>query len=96
MRRSLLGSILFCFLGSCSLLGAGPDVIISEFLAINTRGLTDEDGDDSDWIELSNISGAPVDLAGWHLTDEVRTQLLAPIQPLQADLKALRRARAGG
>jgi len=47
------------------------DVIISEVLASNTSGITDEDGDDSDWIELSNTSGAAVDLGGWHLTDDV-------------------------
>jgi hypothetical protein len=51
-------------------LAGGTDIIISEFLATNTRGLTDEDGDDSDWIELSNISPAAVNLAGWHLTDD--------------------------
>ncbi len=50
------------------------DVIISEVLASNTSGITDEDGDDSDWIELSNTSGAAVDLGGWHLTDDA-TQL---------------------
>ena len=48
----------------------GADIIISEFLASNTKGLTDEDGDHSDWIELSNISGSAIDLAGWHLTDD--------------------------
>ena len=46
------------------------DVIISEVLASNTYGITDEDGEDSDWIELSNVSGASVDLGGWFLTDD--------------------------
>ncbi|MGI9241034.1 MAG: lamin tail domain-containing protein [Verrucomicrobiales bacterium] len=45
------------------------DVIISEILASNVSGITDEDGDDSDWIELANVSGTAVDLGGWHLTD---------------------------
>lgn len=31
--------------------------------------LTDEDGDDSALLELSNISGSAIDLAGWHLSD---------------------------
>lgn len=47
----------------------GP-VRINEFLAVNQGGLQDEDGDTSDWIEIQNTSGAPVDLAGWHLTDD--------------------------
>ncbi len=50
------------------LVGAG-DVIISEFLAVNVDGARDEDGDQEDWIELSNTTAAPVDLSGWYLTD---------------------------
>lgn len=46
------------------------DVVISEFLASNVSGLTDEDGENSDWIELSNLSGESVDLFGWSLTDD--------------------------
>lgn len=48
---------------------AAPTAIISEFLAENTAGLRDEDGDRSDWIELFNPSDRPLDLGGWRLTD---------------------------
>jgi hypothetical protein len=48
------------------------DVIISELMAVNTRTLADENGDFSDWIELRNVSAAPVNLEGWHLTDTHR------------------------
>lgn len=44
--------------------------IISEFLASNNRGLLDEDGENSDWIELHNPSAIPASLAGYFLTDE--------------------------
>jgi hypothetical protein len=47
--------------------------IISEFLAVNDTSLVDEDGDDSDWIELRNPTPDPVDLDGWHLTDDAAT-----------------------
>ena len=47
----------------------GADVMISEFLASNVSGITDEDGDHSDWIELKNVGAAPEDLTGWSLTD---------------------------
>ncbi len=50
------------------LLDAGP--LVSEFLAINNGVLQDEDGQYSDWIEIHNPTPAPVDLAGWHLTDD--------------------------
>ena len=45
-------------------------VIISEFLASNQSGLTDEDGDLSDWIELYNVGNEPASLSGWYLTDD--------------------------
>jgi hypothetical protein len=45
-------------------------LVINEFLAVNTAGLQDEDGDRSDWIELKNITAAPINLAGYHLTDD--------------------------
>ena len=65
------------------LLAAPPDVVISEFMASNTTTLFDEDGDASDWIELWNRSGDPVDLVGWHLVDSgvswtFPTTVLAP------------------
>ena len=49
---------------------AGQGVIINEFVAVNEAGLTDSDGDRSDWVELYNQSAAPVSLLGWSLTDD--------------------------
>lgn len=43
---------------------------ISEFLALNEKGLLDEDKDSSDWIELYNSGASPVSLAGCTLTDD--------------------------
>src|SRR6185295_11821463 len=45
-------------------------VYISEFMMDNQRGLRDEDGDRSGWIELCNGSSATINLAGWYLTDD--------------------------
>src|SRR5687767_6576121 len=44
-------------------------VIISEFMAQNTRSLSDQDGDRSDWIEIYNGNTNAIDLFGWYLTD---------------------------
>ncbi|HSA01392.1 MAG TPA: CotH kinase family protein, partial [Candidatus Paceibacterota bacterium] len=44
-----------------------PDVVLSEFMADNDKGIHDEDGDDSDWIEIYNPGYGPVDLSGWKL-----------------------------
>lgn len=43
---------------------------ISEFVALNTRSLVDEDGDSSDWIEIENTEGTAVSMEGWYLTDD--------------------------
>jgi hypothetical protein len=44
--------------------------VISEFMADNPgSGLTDEDGDSPDWLEIKNEGDAAIDLAGWSLTD---------------------------
>ena len=44
---------------------------INEILASNVAGLTDEDGDHSDWIEIYNRSNQTVNLSGWALTDDL-------------------------
>ena len=52
------------------------NVVISEFMAINSSGLggtTDSFGNKSDWIEIHNNGVAPVSLAGWQLTDGSNT-----------------------
>jgi hypothetical protein len=49
---------------------ARASVVISEFMASNTKGLVDEDGEFSDWIELHNTGTSAVNLDNWFLTDE--------------------------
>jgi hypothetical protein len=48
---------------------AAEPVFISEFLASNSGGLRDEDGDAPDWIEIFNSSATNVNMNGWCLTD---------------------------
>jgi hypothetical protein len=61
------------WLAALFLLSAAPlysqDAIISEFMASNVTELADEDGQFSDWIEVENPGGVPVNLEGWSLTD---------------------------
>ncbi len=45
-------------------------IIVNEFMASNASTIADADGDFSDWIELWNPTGAPVEITGWHLTDD--------------------------
>ncbi|MEN8871815.1 MAG: lamin tail domain-containing protein [Akkermansiaceae bacterium] len=46
------------------------EIVISEFMASNKTTITDEDGDFSDWIELSNTGTGLVNIEGWFLTDD--------------------------
>jgi hypothetical protein len=49
---------------------AQENVVISEFMAVNNSIRADADGDFEDWIEVQNAGSTPVNLAGWHLTDD--------------------------
>ena len=44
--------------------------IISEFLASNSQGLLDGDGNASDWMEIRNVGDMPINLAGYYLSDD--------------------------
>ena len=43
---------------------------INEIVADNHGGALDEAGDADDWVELYNASAAPIDIGGYHLTDD--------------------------
>lgn len=70
MKNKLVVAFSVLFITVYSLIANQSPVIISEFMASNSRILTDEDGDYSDWIELFNQSETNVNLAGWYLTDD--------------------------
>jgi hypothetical protein len=58
--------------------------IISEFMASNRDTLRDGYGNSSDWIEIHNAGNAGLNLAGYHLTDDVndRTKWRFPAHEL--------------
>ncbi len=68
-RLGLLAALLIGQLAPLIAAERFNSVYLSEFLAINRQGLQDEDGETSGWIELHNGGSAPVNLAGWCLTD---------------------------
>ena len=59
----------------------GAQVRINEVVASNLDGITDEDGDTPDWIELRNQGATAVDLSGYGLSDD-------PGEPLKWTLPA--------
>ena len=44
--------------------------VISELMASNSSTLADEDGEFSDWLEITNTGAAAMDLDGYYLTDD--------------------------
>jgi hypothetical protein len=49
---------------------APASFVINEFMAVNDNSIHDEDGDNSDWIEIFNPSATVGSLNGWFLTDD--------------------------
>lgn len=64
MKSLPIPALLFL---ACAFASGAP--VINEFMAANTQTLADEDGAYSDWIEIYNPDAAPVNLAGYSLTD---------------------------
>jgi hypothetical protein len=54
---------------TATVFGASP-VRINEFMASNGQGLTDEEGEYSDWIEIYNPGPDAANLDEWFLTDD--------------------------
>ena len=76
------------FLLAIALLAAPPAsarLYITEFLAENSDGLRDSDGDSSDWIELFNAGPVAVNLGGYFLTDDESALTKWPIPSVQLD-----------
>ncbi len=78
MKTCLLSTLLRSFIallilsiaaGSLPSARAAETLLISEFMASNTKSLADEDGDFPDWIEIYNAGTTTVDLLNWCLTD---------------------------
>ncbi len=61
--------LLFLFL-SFNINAESKKILITEFMAINSNGIVDEDTEHSDWIELYNNTESAVNLQGWYLTDD--------------------------
>jgi len=71
-RRGIAAASIVCGALAATLgsLDAQDDLLITELLAQNTDSLADEDREFSDWFEIHNPGSSPVDLAGYHLTDD--------------------------
>lgn len=62
--------IILAALVACSV-GVYGQPVINELLAVNGKGIRNEQGQTSDWIEIYNPSSTYIDLAGFFLTDDL-------------------------
>jgi len=69
-ERRVVGSLCIIVCLTVTLAVQAADPIINEFLASNSGGLLDADGELSDWIEIYNPGLRSVTLSGWSLTDD--------------------------
>lgn len=53
-----------------------PKPLINEFQSINTHGLQDDDGDFSDWMELSNRGSTGISLSRHYLTNNMGVPMM--------------------
>jgi len=61
--------VVLLLLGPAALLHSEEILQISEFMAVNDTGYSDEDHDETDWIEIHNAGSTVANLDGWYLTD---------------------------
>jgi len=52
------------------MLAFSQSIVINEFLSANSHNIVDEDGDNSDWIEIYNSASHEIDLLGYGLSDD--------------------------
>ena len=71
---------------------AGPPVVINEFLADPATSLAGDanndgtrDSSDDEFIEIVNISGAPLDVSGWSIADGAAQRHTFPANTVLAD-----------
>lgn len=66
MKKTLL-LLSFCI---CTLIAQTQNLVINELMSSNDNFLFDEDGDDSDWIEIYNNSPNTLNLNNYYLSDK--------------------------
>ncbi len=76
MKRVLIPfyCTLLCIIASVSTSNA--QLYINEFLASNETNITDESGDNEDWIEIYNAGSSAIDLAGYYISDDITDPLI--------------------
>lgn len=70
LKKSLLLSLILTLFSSISTYSQA--LFINEIMSSNNKFYFDEDGDDSDWIEIYNNTSSPINLMGYCLSDKAK------------------------
>jgi hypothetical protein len=70
LKNSLLLSLILLLLSTVSTYS--QTLFINEMMSSNSKFYFDEDGDDSDWIEIYNNTSSPINLLGYCLSDKAK------------------------
>lgn len=60
---------------------SGAQIVINEVNVSNLSGLTDNFGQNEDWVELYNTTAGSIDISGWHLSDDPAAPLKWVVPP---------------
>lgn len=71
-RITLLILITIISALSISIFADTQKILITEFMAVNSNNIVDEDGEHTDWLEIYNNTDAAINLEGWFLTDDAK------------------------
>ena len=74
--RVISGFLLATLIPAGALCADVSGLLINEFSANSDGSFPDEDGDNSDWIELRNAGGATISTGGYFLTDDPDQSML--------------------
>lgn len=80
-NESLISSKCSLVLAESQSSGAGSgEVVINELMWMGSYSASEADStnDNDEWIELRNMTNAPIDLSGWYLTDRSGTKITIP------------------
>lgn len=69
--EGILLRVLLSWILTATAVSPAATLVLSEFLAANSKGLADENGDFEDWIEIRNTASTARSAEGWWLTDDV-------------------------
>ncbi len=66
-----LKRLLLILLLSCGINTYSQSIVINELMSSNLQSIKDEDGDNSDWMELYNFSNSAINLLNFSLSDDI-------------------------